>query len=128
VLSEPFLVRGKFSCGEAGDVSQPARARRHLACHQPIRPHFDPLEFMDSRVYPAEAVYDEQTRDSGDPHFQPPVIEILKAEARRRRLTNLEYARKWFASNYEVLKRAITRHELRSLTVHRPTSLGAQRE
>ena len=26
------------------------------------------LDFMESRVYPAEAVYDEQMRASGDPH------------------------------------------------------------
>ncbi|QYB05514.1 acyl-CoA dehydrogenase family protein [Rhodococcus sp. USK10] len=45
--------------------------------------------FMDSHVYPAEAVYEEQMRESGDPHFQPPVLEELKAEARRRGLWNL---------------------------------------
>jgi acyl-CoA dehydrogenase len=49
----------------------------------------DLLEFMDTHVYPAEAVYEVQMRDSGDPHFQPPVIEDLKAEARRRGLWNL---------------------------------------
>ncbi len=47
------------------------------------------LEFMDSHVYPAEAVYDEQMRAAGDPHFHPPVLEELKAEARRRGLWNL---------------------------------------
>ena len=47
------------------------------------------LEFMDSHVYPAEAVYDEQMRDAGDPHFQPPILEDLKAEAQRRGLWNL---------------------------------------
>ena len=51
--------------------------------------HADLLEFMDSHVYPAEAVYDKQMRESGDPHFQPPVMEDLKAEARRRGLWNL---------------------------------------
>ena len=45
--------------------------------------------FMDERVYPAEAVYEEQMRESGDPHFHPPVIEELKAEARARGLWNL---------------------------------------
>ncbi|MGH3633438.1 acyl-CoA dehydrogenase family protein [Mycobacterium sp.] len=49
----------------------------------------DLLEFMDSHVYPAEAVYDEQMRASGDPHFQPPIMEELKAEARKRGLWNL---------------------------------------
>ncbi|WP_062996537.1 acyl-CoA dehydrogenase family protein [Nocardia mikamii] len=47
------------------------------------------LEFMESHVYPAEAVYDEQMRAAGDPHFQPPILEELKAEARRRGLWNL---------------------------------------
>ena len=47
------------------------------------------LDFMDSQVYPAEAVYDEQMRAAGDPHFHPPVLEELKAEARRRGLWNL---------------------------------------
>ncbi|HZE39331.1 MAG TPA: acyl-CoA dehydrogenase family protein [Stackebrandtia sp.] len=46
-------------------------------------------EFMTSRVYPAEPVYDQQMRESGDPHFHPPVLEELKAEARRRGLWNL---------------------------------------
>ncbi len=49
----------------------------------------DLLEFMDSHVYPAEAVYAEQMREAGDPHFQPPILEDLKAEARRRGLWNL---------------------------------------
>jgi acyl-CoA dehydrogenase len=49
----------------------------------------DLLEFMDSHVYPAEPVYDQQMRESGDPHFQPPIVEELKAEARRRGLWNL---------------------------------------
>jgi acyl-CoA dehydrogenase len=47
------------------------------------------LDFMESHVYPAEAVYEEQMRDSGDPHYQPPILEELKAEARKRRLWNL---------------------------------------
>jgi acyl-CoA dehydrogenase len=46
-------------------------------------------EFMDEHVYPAEAVYEQQMRDAGDPHFQPPVLEELKDEARRRGLWNL---------------------------------------
>ncbi|TLG04240.1 acyl-CoA dehydrogenase [Nocardia cyriacigeorgica] len=47
------------------------------------------LDFMDTHVYPAEAVYDQQMRESGDPHFHPPIMEELKAEARRRGLWNL---------------------------------------
>jgi acyl-CoA dehydrogenase len=49
----------------------------------------DLLEFMDWHVYPAEAVYDQQMRESGDPNFQPPILEELKAEARRQGLWNL---------------------------------------
>jgi acyl-CoA dehydrogenase len=47
------------------------------------------LAFMDERIYPAEAVYEQQMRESGDPHFQPPIIEELKVEARSRGLWNL---------------------------------------
>ncbi|KUH94562.1 acyl-CoA dehydrogenase family protein [Mycobacterium sp. IS-3022] len=49
----------------------------------------DLLEFMDSHVYPAEAIYDQQMRESGDPHFHPPILEELKGEARNRGLWNL---------------------------------------
>jgi acyl-CoA dehydrogenase len=45
--------------------------------------------FMDERVYPAEAVYEEQLREAGDPNAQPAVMEELKEEARRRGLWNL---------------------------------------
>jgi acyl-CoA dehydrogenase len=46
-------------------------------------------EFMRERVYPAEATYRKQMLASGEPHFQPPVLEELKEEARARRLWNL---------------------------------------
>jgi acyl-CoA dehydrogenase len=46
-------------------------------------------EFMDERIYPAEAVYEQQMRESGNPNFHPPIIEELKNEARRRDLWNL---------------------------------------
>lgn len=49
----------------------------------------DLLEFMDSHIYPSEAVYDEQMREAGDPHFHPPILEDLKTEARKRGLWNL---------------------------------------
>ncbi|RFZ64063.1 acyl-CoA dehydrogenase family protein [Mycobacterium marinum] len=49
----------------------------------------DLLEFMDSQVYPAEAIYDKQMRAAGDPHFHPPILEELKAAARNRGLWNL---------------------------------------
>jgi acyl-CoA dehydrogenase len=47
------------------------------------------LAFMDERVYPAEDVYRGQIAASGDPHFDPPVMEELKSEARARGLWNL---------------------------------------
>jgi acyl-CoA dehydrogenase len=46
-------------------------------------------DFIAERVDPAEAVYAEQVAASGDPHFHPPVMEDLKAEARARGLWNL---------------------------------------
>src|SRR5450759_5500034 len=49
----------------------------------------DLLEFMDSHIYPAEAIYDQQMLESGNPHYQPPIIEELKVEARERGLWNL---------------------------------------
>jgi acyl-CoA dehydrogenase len=46
-------------------------------------------EFITERVDPAASIYDEQVGASGDPHFHPPVMEELKAEARARGLWNL---------------------------------------
>jgi acyl-CoA dehydrogenase len=40
------------------------------------------VAFMDERVYPAEAVYERQIAESGDPHHHPAVMEELKEEAR----------------------------------------------
>ncbi len=45
--------------------------------------------FMDEMVYPAEAVYERQIGDAGDPHHHPEIIEDLKKEARARGLWNL---------------------------------------
>src|SRR5256885_10373502 len=45
--------------------------------------------FMDERIYPSESVYEEQLREAGDPHAQPPVMEELKEDARERGLWNL---------------------------------------
>jgi len=45
--------------------------------------------FMDEFVYPAEPVYAEQVRASGNPHFHPPVMEELKERARGLGLWNL---------------------------------------
>ncbi|MUL39972.1 acyl-CoA dehydrogenase [Streptomonospora sp. PA3] len=46
--------------------------------------------FMDEHVYPAEPVYHRQRAEAGwDSHELPPVMEELKAQARRRGLWNL---------------------------------------
>jgi len=47
------------------------------------------FDFMSGHVYPAEPVYREQVAASGKHHVSPPVMEQLKAEARRRGLWNL---------------------------------------
>src|SRR5579864_2615596 len=47
------------------------------------------LDFMDSHVYPAEAVVNQELSDGPDPHAHPPIMADLKAEARRRGLWNL---------------------------------------
>jgi acyl-CoA dehydrogenase len=46
-------------------------------------------DFVDTHVDPAGPVYQEQVAASGNPHFHPPVMEELKAEARKRGLWNL---------------------------------------
>ena len=46
-------------------------------------------DFMDECVYPAEAVYEQQMAELGDPNGHPHIIEDLKAEARSRGLWNL---------------------------------------
>jgi acyl-CoA dehydrogenase len=45
--------------------------------------------FVEDSVIPAERVYEEQLAASGDPHFHPPAMESLKAQARERGLWNL---------------------------------------
>ncbi|WP_035010947.1 acyl-CoA dehydrogenase family protein [Corynebacterium jeikeium] len=46
-------------------------------------------EFMDECIYPAEAVYEQQMRESDDPHHFPAILDELKAEAKKRGLWNL---------------------------------------
>jgi acyl-CoA dehydrogenase len=47
------------------------------------------LAFMDEHVYPAEPVWAQQADATAVPRTQPPIIEELKQEARRRGLWNL---------------------------------------
>ncbi|HEY3959380.1 MAG TPA: acyl-CoA dehydrogenase family protein [Solirubrobacteraceae bacterium] len=47
------------------------------------------IAFMDAHVHPAEAVYERQLHDSGNPHFQPPIMEELKVRAREAGLWNM---------------------------------------
>lgn len=47
------------------------------------------LEFMDSHVYPNEAVFDQQMRESDNPHATPPILLELKAKAKEAGLWNL---------------------------------------
>jgi acyl-CoA dehydrogenase len=47
------------------------------------------LAFMDEHIYPSEHVYEEQLRESGNPHSHPPVMEELKERAREQGLWNL---------------------------------------
>ncbi len=45
--------------------------------------------FMEEHVYPAEAVYEREIHESGNPHHQPQVMEQLKAHAREAGLWNM---------------------------------------
>jgi acyl-CoA dehydrogenase len=45
--------------------------------------------FMDEHIYPSESTYAEQLLSQADRHTQPPVMQELKAEARKRGLWNL---------------------------------------
>jgi len=45
--------------------------------------------FMDEHVYPAEALYEEQMVESGNPHHQPEAMEELKVRAREAGLWNM---------------------------------------
>ena len=45
--------------------------------------------FMDEHVYPAEAIYEEEMLESGNPHHQPAIMEELKIRAREAGLWNM---------------------------------------
>ena len=54
-----------------------------------LRMQEDVRQFMDDFIFPNEAEYYKELRDSGDPHFYPPIMDKLKAAARERGLWNL---------------------------------------
>jgi acyl-CoA dehydrogenase len=64
------------------------------------------LELMEDHVYPAERIYVEQIRESGDPFFHPPVMEELKEEGRRRGLWNLFLPNERFGAGLSNLEYA----------------------
>ncbi len=45
--------------------------------------------FVEEQVHPAEALYERQLRESGDPHHQPAIMEELKQRAREAGLWNM---------------------------------------
>jgi acyl-CoA dehydrogenase len=45
--------------------------------------------FLDEHIHPAEALYERQLRESGDPHHQPAIMEELKVRAREAGLWNM---------------------------------------
>ena len=45
--------------------------------------------FMNEYVYPNEALYEEQLRSTGELWYEPPILEVLKAEAKKQNLWNL---------------------------------------
>jgi acyl-CoA dehydrogenase len=53
--------------------------------------------FMDECIYPNEALHQSQIVESGNPHAHTPILDELKAEARRRGLWNLflPHATEW---------------------------------
>jgi acyl-CoA dehydrogenase len=62
----------------------PAPSPRALELHESL------LSFMQDHVFPAESDYERYRAEAGpDDHTLPPVVEELKAEARRRGLWNL---------------------------------------
>jgi acyl-CoA dehydrogenase len=45
--------------------------------------------FMEEHIYPAEALYERQLQESGNPHHQPEIMEHLKTHAREAGLWNM---------------------------------------
>jgi acyl-CoA dehydrogenase len=75
--------------------------------------------FMDEQIYPAEAIYQRQLRESGDPHHQPRVMEELKVRAREAGLWNMfhpdpEYGAGLSNSDYAPLAEILGRSHIAS--------------
>jgi acyl-CoA dehydrogenase len=62
--------------------------------------------FMEDHVFPAEATFAEQMAAQDDPHFDPPIMEELKAEARSRGLWNLFLPDEEWGAGLSVLEYA----------------------
>ena len=74
---------------------------------------------MDEQIYPAEAVYERQLRESGDPHHQPAIMEELKVRARELGLWNMfhpdpEYGAGLSNSDYAPLAELLGRSHIAS--------------
>jgi acyl-CoA dehydrogenase len=73
--------------------------------------------FMDEQVMPSESAYHSQMADVGhDPSFTPPVVETLKAEAKKLGLWNLFLADERWGAGLSVLEYA----PLAEITGHSP--------
>ncbi len=75
--------------------------------------------FMDEHIHPAEAVYERQLRESGDPHHQPAIMEELKLRAREAGLWNMflpdeEYGAGLSNSDYAPLAEMLGRSPIAS--------------
>jgi acyl-CoA dehydrogenase len=75
--------------------------------------------FMDEHVYPAEERYEREIHDSGDPHYQPRVMEQMKVRARELGLWNMflpdpEYGAGLSNSDYAPLAEILGRSHIAS--------------
>ncbi|CEO94767.1 Protein kinase domain-containing protein [Plasmodiophora brassicae] len=95
----PVLARLGIAVGRRTTMLATEQRKDHLPPQlEPFRKCFSSrffelrsrlLQFMDEVIYPAEAVYERQQQGSTDRWSVPPVMETLKAEARKRGLWNL---------------------------------------
>jgi acyl-CoA dehydrogenase len=75
--------------------------------------------FMDEHIYPAEAVYERELAEAGDPHHQPRVMEDLKTLAKQKGLWNMflpdaEYGAGLSNSDYAPLAEILGRSHIAS--------------